>query len=676
MKKNTLLVPLAALALGWACSEHAISPLEPTAEGSPLAPTPGGPLHDDISNSLDATIDAVAETMPLTVGFANGTTTLYVTERNGDGKNGCNFQGNQRSGDSLKVSVSSSNPSVATVAPTSVTFKSCGDTKTLTISPVAQGAATITVAQISNTSGGSFNLDPASFTVNVSPPPNTAPTLSIAGVTAGTSYKKGTVPTATCQVTDQEDGSKSFPATLSAITGPNAADGVGTQTASCNYTDAGGLQATSSVSYQVIYNDVTAPLIASVLNPVSPDGTNGWYKSNVALTWTVTEGESTPTLVKTGCVDQSITADQAATTYNCSAKSDGGTATPASVVVKRDGTTPTVQYSGATPASPNGSNGWYLGDVTASFKATDNLSGFGDPVDLTATGTASSSGEGAAVTVASPTFTDNAGNTAATVNQAFKIDKTDPTATADLSAAANANGWYRADVTVKFTGSDAISGIASCTTDAIFSAEGASQPASGTCIDKAGRKSAAATVTVSLDKTAPTIIGKPTTAANGNGWYKDDVTIDWTCADALSGVVSCPPNSVLSTEGAALSASQSVSDKADNSASATVSDINLDKTDPTVTPVASPASANGNGWYKADVTVKFNGADALSGIANCTADAIFSAEGANQTATGTCTDKAGREAQTKVRSASTRPLRRSRGRRRPPRTATAGTRTM
>src|SRR5215212_5780653 len=76
---------------------------------------------DDISNSLDATVDAVAEQMPLTAGGANATTGLYVVPQNGDGKNGCNLTGST----ALTVSVSSDNPAVATVSPSSVTFTSC-----------------------------------------------------------------------------------------------------------------------------------------------------------------------------------------------------------------------------------------------------------------------------------------------------------------------------------------------------------------------------------------------------------------------------------------------------------------------------------------------------------------------------------------------------------------------
>ena len=91
-------------------------------------------VADDISNNLDSSIDSAAEAMPLNVGGANGTTALSVTPRNGDGKNGCNLTGST----SLGLSVSSSNTAVATVSPSSVTFTSCGDTKTLTVTPVAR----------------------------------------------------------------------------------------------------------------------------------------------------------------------------------------------------------------------------------------------------------------------------------------------------------------------------------------------------------------------------------------------------------------------------------------------------------------------------------------------------------------------------------------------------------
>src|SRR5688572_9590547 len=72
-------------------------------------------LADNITNDITAT----AEVMALQVGATSGyTTTLSVIPQNGDGKNGCNLTG----GTSAPFSVISSNPSVATVSPSSVTF--------------------------------------------------------------------------------------------------------------------------------------------------------------------------------------------------------------------------------------------------------------------------------------------------------------------------------------------------------------------------------------------------------------------------------------------------------------------------------------------------------------------------------------------------------------------------
>src|SRR4029453_12859438 len=100
------------------------------------------------------------------------------------------------------------------------------------------------------------------------------------------------VPEATCQVTDAEDGNSSFAATLSAITGPYAADGIGSQTASCSYTDGGGLSATPASATSSIV-DPSGPSITYTLDPASPTGAHGWYVGNVTVSWSVVDNEST-----------------------------------------------------------------------------------------------------------------------------------------------------------------------------------------------------------------------------------------------------------------------------------------------------------------------------------------------------------------------------------------------
>jgi hypothetical protein len=226
--------------------------------------------------------------MSLTAGGSAGTKQLYVVPRGDDGKKGCNLTGQT----TLFVALRSDDASVATVSPSLVTFDSCGAVWNLTVTPVGAGSATISASLVSNNTGRTFDLAPATFTVNVASAPvsNTAPNVTVSGVEAGKSDDKGSVLAATCHVTDAEDGNSAFPATLSAITGPYASDGIGEQTASCSYTDHGGFTAASSVTYAII--DPSAPGIAYVLNPAAPDGSNGWYTKDVSLTWNVEETES------------------------------------------------------------------------------------------------------------------------------------------------------------------------------------------------------------------------------------------------------------------------------------------------------------------------------------------------------------------------------------------------
>src|SRR5215218_8695690 len=384
-----------------------------------LLAVPAIALADDISNNIDASVDAAAEVMPLTTGGANGTTQLFVTPQNGDGKNGCNLTSSK----TLGLSVSSSNTAVATVSPSSVTFGACGDTKTLTVTPVSQGSATISVSETSNDTGATFNLAPATFTFNVTPPPNTAPTIAVAGVTGGANYNKGSVPNATCNVTDAEDGNSSFPATLSAITGTYASDSIGSQTASCDYTDGGGLNVQASETYSIV--DPTTPVITKVVTPASPNGNNGWYKSgNVTVVWTVSDPESPNSIVKTGCNDQNITTDQAATTYSCSATSAGGSAPEQSVTIKRDATAPDVTAN-ADRNTPD-HNGWYNHALTVSFSGTDTGSG-----NVTCDDDVNYSGPEGTGNNVSGSCTDDAGNSASATFGPFNYDATAPTVTAE-----------------------------------------------------------------------------------------------------------------------------------------------------------------------------------------------------------------------------------------------------
>ncbi len=83
-------------------------------------------------------------------------------------------------------------------------------------------------------------------------------------------------------------------------------------------------------------------------------------------------------------------------------------------------------------------------------------------------------------------------------------DITPPTLTVDVSPAANINGWHNTDVTVSFTCTDEDSGIATCADPIALSTEGEGQQVTGEGLDNAGN-SASVSVTINIDKTAPTI---------------------------------------------------------------------------------------------------------------------------------------------------------------------------
>jgi hypothetical protein len=468
-----------------------------------LLAVPAIALADIVANDLDTTVDNTAEVMPLQVGGANGTTKLYVLNTNSSGSgfgsgfsdpnNACNLAG----ASNLQLDVTSSNPSVATVSPASVTINDCGEPNgvTITVSPVAAGSTQITVARKAGTTSsapGTFHFGPATFDVNVTPPPNTPPQVQVAGVEGGASYAKGSVPTATCQVTDQEDGNSSFPATLGPITGPYASDGIGTQEASCSYTDNGpgpGLTATASVFYNIV--DPSPPSIDYQLNPADPDGANGWYKGNVSLTWIVSDEESPNSLQKTSCVDQNITADQQATEYKCSATSAGGSAPEQTVTIKRDGTAPEITDDGRK-TQPN-ADGWYASEAFNKFSASDATSGLADSTKASfevGTGTQ----EGSGLTVASGPVSDNAGNSAASVTSTatYNVDLSDPTNVAFQGgpAAGSSHDFGSVPAAPTCTADDAVSGLKSCVVTGYGTGVG-SHTMTATATDKAGRTATA-----------------------------------------------------------------------------------------------------------------------------------------------------------------------------------------
>lgn len=306
-----------------------------------------------------------------------------------------------------------------------------------------------------------------------------------------------------------------------------------------------------------------------------------------------------------------------------------------------------------TVSGTAGENDWYLTDVIRHFSAEDELSGLaisGDQAfDLNA------SGEGASVALGSKTVTDQAGNSATSQPETFKIDKTDP-----VVNPSNFDGlleWFNADVTKSFTSSDAISGLAN-PADGSFNLVASAQSlnpntptvASRTVKDKAGRQTVR-TVSALIDLTPP-VIGVPgmpvATAGSVDGatqWYRSMVSVLYTASDALSGLKDANDASfTLKTSGEGPNVpleSKTVLDNAENPSSPAPLTFAIDYTNPVVS-LTPDRTANGLNWYNAPVTFTTTATDPVSGVSSVTAPQTYSGpDVATASITGYGTDKAG-----------------------------------
>ncbi len=88
--------------------------------------------------------------------------------------------------------------------------------------------------------------------------------------------------------------------------------------------------------------DSTPPVITPVITGTV--GNNGWYTSDVGISWNVTDPESAITS-ESGCSSSTLTTDTSGQDFTCTATSAGGTDSQ-TVTIKRDATPPTISFSG------------------------------------------------------------------------------------------------------------------------------------------------------------------------------------------------------------------------------------------------------------------------------------------------------------------------------------------
>ncbi len=182
--------------------------------------------------------------------------------------------------------------------------------------------------------------------------------------------------------------------------------------------------------------------------------------------------------------------------------------------------------------TPSGS-GWNMTDVTVQWNWLDNPGGSGIDAASCTVSTASS-GEGTQTLNGS--CKDLAGNIG-TASFTVKVDKSNPTIAASAKKADGSaytfGTWSNQAVTVHYTCADSGSGIASCTSDQVFTADG-SVSTNGTAKDNVGRTAASAFVLVRIDKALPRAnLTNPILSVFPN---TSVLLVEWLASDPASGI--------------------------------------------------------------------------------------------------------------------------------------------
>jgi hypothetical protein len=383
--------------------------------------------------------------------------------------------------------------------------------------------------------------------------------------------------------------------------------------------------------------DPTPPVVTPVMTGTL--GANGWYTTNVTLSWSVTDPESI-ILSTSGCDTSTLTADTTGQSRTCSAESDGGT-TAVTKTLKVDKTPP--QATGSTSSRLPDVNGWYNHALTVTFQGSDATSGIDSCSQVSY-----STPDKAAATVPG-SCKDKAGNQSGTITSAaFNYDATAPQATGSTrSRPADANGWYNHALTVSFQGSDAISGIASCSQVSYGTPDKLNATVSGTCQDNAGNQSGAVTsASFNYDATKPQATSSTRSRLpDVNGWYNHVLTVSFQGSDATSGIDSCSQINYGAPDKVGAAVTGACQDKAGNqSAALTSAGFDYDSTPPAAS--ATPSRpADKNGWYDDQLSVSFSATDALSGLGSCPAPKNYAGpDNVLAVVSGTCLDKAGNSA--------------------------------
>lgn len=163
-------------------------------------------------------------------------------------------------------------------------------------------------------------------------------------------------------------------------------------------------------------DDMTPPVVT--FNIVGSKGSNGWYTSNVTVSWSFSDAESGIKSWSPGCNSTTLVNDTPGTVLSCSATNVVDVSSTVGVTIRIDKTAPTV--STANPDRPPDSAGWYTRPLTVAFGGGDATSGLEACSVVTYTGPDAG---GASVKGA---CRDRAGHLSGEISFGFNYDATAP----------------------------------------------------------------------------------------------------------------------------------------------------------------------------------------------------------------------------------------------------------
>jgi hypothetical protein len=378
----------------------------------------------------------------------------------------------------------------------------------------------------------------------------------------------------------------------------------------------------------------------------------GYTVSNVSTSVPSNWNDNTDQFVA-GISNISFTAPSSAGSYTYTVKWDdvaksctstgdcltGGAAFTISLTVSdpADNTLPTITASATKADSTSYTAGtWTNQTVTVHYNCTDSDSGV-----ASVTGDQAFNADGVTAST-SGTCIDKAGNSASTSFGPINIDKTAPiNVNGAPNRAPDSGTWYNHAVDVVFTGTDATSGIASCTTTTYSSPDGNEITVNGSCIDNAGNSANGVSSAFNYDGTGPTGVVLSVTAGTpgSNGWYTSDVTVHTASDSDISGVT-CTPDQFQTDETTDAVFNGSCTNGAGLSTVAKPLTVKLDKTGPSAV-LSATGTLGTNDWYISDVTIQTTGTDSISNPTTCTANQSQTTDTTGQDFNGSCANEAG-----------------------------------